>query len=72
MLFILKPKLFRAQTADSQPGPEPLISTSRFFIPNSFATSPAFSTATCTTKSVLLQKPQNPQPPNITHKNTLP
>ena len=35
ILLILKPRLFNERTADSRPGPGPLIITSRFFIPNS-------------------------------------
>jgi hypothetical protein len=72
MLLILKPKLFKARTADSRPGPGPLISTSRFFIPKSFATSPAFSAATYAAKGVLLREPRKPQPPDVAHESALP
>ena len=37
MLVILNPTLFSARTADSRPGPGPLIRTSRFFTPDSWA-----------------------------------
>ena len=39
--MILKPAAFKARTADSRPGPGPLIFTSRFFTPDSAADLPA-------------------------------
>src|SRR5216684_241212 len=47
MLLILRPSAFRARTADSRPGPGPLMRTSRFFTPHSCAARPACSAATC-------------------------
>ena len=72
ILVILNPKLFKARTADSRPGPGPLISTSRFFIPNSFTTSPAFSAATCAANGVLFREPRKPQPPAVAQESALP
>ena len=72
ILLILNPRLFNARTADSRPGPGPLISTSRFFIPKSFTTSPAFSAATCAANGVLLREPLKPQPPEVAHESALP
>ena len=72
ILLILKPRLFKARTADSRPGPGPLISTSRFFIPKSLTTWPAFSAATCAAKGVLLRDPLKPQPPDVAHESALP
>ena len=46
MLVILKPRAFKARTDDSRPGPGPLIRTSKFLIPYSWATLPAVSAAT--------------------------
>src|SRR3970282_2806349 len=47
MLVILKPAALSARTADSRPGPGPLMRTSRFFTPHSCAARPADSAATC-------------------------
>ena len=41
MLVILKPTALSARTADSRPGPGPLMRTSRFFTPHSWAARPA-------------------------------
>src|SRR4030065_337093 len=42
MLVILKPAAFNARTADSRPGPGPLMRTSRFLTPHSTAALPPF------------------------------
>src|SRR5215213_7773527 len=46
MLPILRPIALRARTADSRPGPGPLIRTSMFFTPHSWAARPHRSAAT--------------------------
>src|SRR6185369_10730194 len=72
MLEILMPSAFNARTADSRPGPGPLIRTSRFFTPHSTATRPAFSAATCAAKGVDLREPLKPAPPDVAHDSALP
>src|SRR5204862_5177225 len=72
MLVILMPSAFSARTADSRPGPGPLILTSRFFTPHSTATRPAFSAATCAANGVDLREPLNPAPPEVAHESALP
>src|SRR5471030_785389 len=69
---ILMPRLFSARTADSRPGPGPLIRTSRFFTPHSTATLPAASAATCAAKGVDLREPLKPAPPEVAHDSALP
>src|SRR4029077_20959698 len=72
MLEILMPSAFSARTADSRPGPGPLIRTSRFFTPHSTATRPAFSAATCAANGVDLREPLKPAPPDVAHDRALP
>src|SRR5437764_6096810 len=72
MLLILSPSAFSARTADSRPGPGPLIRTSRFFTPHSCAALPADSAATCAANGVDLREPLNPAPPDVAHDNALP
>src|SRR5437868_7515525 len=72
MLLILRPSAFRARTADSRPGPGPLIRTSRFLTPHSCAARPADSAATCAANGVDLREPLKPAPPDVAHDNALP
>src|SRR5215471_17598085 len=72
MLPILSPSALRARTADSRPGPGPLIRTSRFFTPHSCAARPAFSAATCAANGVDLREPLKPCPPELAHDSALP
>src|SRR3954454_6720183 len=72
MLVIFMPSAFSARTADSRPGPGPLIRTSRFFTPHSTATLPARSAATCAANGVDLREPLKPAPPEAAHDNPLP
>src|ERR1700681_1182006 len=72
MLVIFIPSAFSARTADSRPGPGPLILTSRFLTPHSTATRPARSAATCAAKGVDLREPLNPAPPDVAHDSALP
>src|SRR5215813_3634947 len=72
MLVILKPTAFSARTADSRPGPGPLMRTSRFFTPHSCAWRPAASAATCAANGVLLREPLNPELPEVAHAKALP
>ncbi len=72
MLLILMPSAFSARTADSRPGPGPLIRTSRFFTPHSTATRPARSAATCAANGVDLREPLKPAPPEVAHDSALP
>src|SRR5438270_11315817 len=72
MLLILMPSAFNARTADSRPGPGPLIRTSRFLTPHSTATLPARSAATCAANGVDLREPLKPWPPEDAHDSALP
>src|SRR4030095_12692936 len=72
MLLILMPSAFSARTADSRPGPGPLIRTSRFFTPYSTAWRPARSAATCAANGVDLRDPLKPAPPEVAHDRALP
>src|SRR6476646_12205204 len=72
MLVILKPSAFSARTADSRPGPGPLIRTSRFLTPHSCAARPAASAATCAANGVDLREPLKPAPPEVAHDSALP
>src|SRR6202162_3101417 len=72
MLVILSPSAFKARTADSRPGPGPLIRTSRFFTPHSCAALPAASAATCAANGVDLREPLKPAPPEVAHDSALP
>src|SRR5712691_8271829 len=72
MLVILSPSAFNARTADSRPGPGPLIRTSRFLTPHSCAALPAASAATCAANGVDLREPLKPAPPEVAHDSALP
>src|SRR5512132_4160288 len=72
MLLILMPSAFNARTADSRPGPGPLIRTSRFFTPHSTAARPARSAATCAANGVDLREPLKPAPPEVAHDSAFP
>src|SRR3954447_19780373 len=72
MLEILIPSAFNARTADSRPGPGPLMRTSRFLTPCSTAARPARSAATCAANGVDLRDPLKPAPPDVAHDNALP
>src|SRR5205085_5557201 len=72
MLVILRPSAFSARTADSRPGPGPLMRTSRFLTPHSCAALPAASAATCAANGVDLREPLNPAPPEVAHDRALP
>src|SRR5213080_2667145 len=72
ILLILRPSAFRARTADSRPGPGPLMRTSRFLTPHSCAALPAASAATCAAKGVDVREPLNPAPPDVAHDSALP
>src|SRR5215510_12250069 len=72
MLEILMPSALSARTADSRPGPGPLMRTSRFLTPHSIAARPAFSAATCAANGVDLREPLNPAPPDVAHDSALP
>src|SRR3569623_1455428 len=72
MLLTLKPTACRPRTAESRPGPGPFTNTSTFFTPNSCATWPALSAATCAAKGVLLREPLKPQAPADDHDRVLP
>src|SRR5688572_17375678 len=69
---ILKPTAFSARTADSRPGPGPLIRTSRFLTPDSWASLPARSAATCAAKGVDLREPLKPLLPHVAQASVLP
>src|SRR6478672_4650066 len=72
MLLILRPSALSARTADSRPGPGPLMRTSRFFTPHSCAARPACSAATCAANGVDLREPLNPAAPEVAHARALP
>src|SRR5215471_3759383 len=72
MLEILMPSALSARTADSRPGPGPLMRTSRFLMPQSIAALPAFSAATCAANGVDLREPLKPAPPDVAHDSALP
>src|SRR5438445_12146400 len=72
MLLILRPSAFSALTADSRPGPGPLIRTSRFFTPHSCAALPAASAAICAANGVDFREPLKPAPPEVAHDSALP
>src|SRR5437868_1241180 len=65
---ILSPSALSARTADSRPGPGPLMRTSRFFTPCSWAARPAASAATCAAKGVDLREPLKPAAPEVAHE----
>src|ERR1700722_1873779 len=72
ILVILRPIPFSARTADSRPGPGPLMRTSMFFTPHSCAARPALSAATCAANGVLLREPLKPAAPEVAHDKALP
>src|SRR5215467_8495998 len=72
MLPIFKPKALSARTADSRPGPGPLMRTSRFFTPHSCAARPACSAATCAANGVDFREPLKPAAPEVAHASALP
>src|SRR5512135_3100060 len=72
MLVIFKPSALSARTADSRPGPGPLMRTSRFFTPHSCAARPAASAATWAANGVDLREPLKPAPPDVAHDSALP
>src|ERR1700674_2278247 len=72
MLVILSPSAFKARTADSRPGPGPLIRTSRFLTPHSCAALPADSAATWAANGVDLREPLKPAPPDVAQDSALP
>src|SRR5215470_5660322 len=72
MLVILSPRALRARTADSRPGPGPLIRTSRFLTPHSCAALPAASAATCAAKGVDFREPLKPAPPDVAQDSAFP
>src|SRR5512135_2894352 len=72
MLLILMPSAFNARTADSRPGPGPLMRTSRFLMPCSCAALPAASAATWAANGVDLREPLKPAPPEVAHDRALP
>src|SRR5438132_11749262 len=72
MLVIFRPSAFKARTADSRPGPGPLMRTSTFFTPHSCAARPACSAATCAANGVDFLEPLNPAAPEVAHDSALP
>src|SRR4030088_3690939 len=72
MLPILSPMALSARTADSRPGPGPLMPTSMFLTPHSCAARPARSAATCAAKGVDLREPLKPALPEVAHESVLP
>src|SRR5205085_5884687 len=69
---IFSPRALSARTADSRPGPGPLMRTSRFFTPCSCAARPALSAATCAAKGVDLREPLKPAAPEVAQERALP
>src|SRR5579859_2273261 len=72
MLVILNPTAFSARTADSRPGPGPLMRTSRFFTPHSCAARQACSAAIWAANGVDLREPLKPAAPEVAHESALP
>src|SRR5690242_18260964 len=72
METILSPRALSARTADSRPGPGPLMRTSRFFTPHSCAARPACSAATCAANGVDLREPLKPAAPDVAQASALP
>src|SRR5687767_3403159 len=72
MLAIFNPTALRARTADSRPGPGPLMRTSMFFTPHSCAARPARSAATCAANGVDLREPLKPALPEVAQDSVLP
>src|SRR6188472_2657670 len=69
---ILRPIAFSARTADSRPGPGPLMRTSMFFTPHSCAARPQRSAATCAANGVDLREPLKPALPEVAQASVLP
>src|SRR5258706_4316216 len=72
MLVILNPTAFKARTADSRPGPGPLMRTSRFLTPHSCAARPACSAAICAANGVDLRDPLKPAAPEVAQDSAFP
>src|SRR5205814_3103849 len=72
MLPIFRPIAFSARTADSRPGPGPLMRTSMFFTPHSCAARPQRSAATCAANGVDLREPLKPALPEVAQASVLP
>src|SRR6266850_388544 len=72
MLAIFSPIALRARTADSRPGPGPLMRTSMFFTPHSCAARPQRSAATCAANGVDLREPLKPALPEVAQASVLP
>src|SRR5438552_7164733 len=72
MLEIFSPTALIARTADSRPGPGPLMRTSMFFTPHSSAARPARSAATWAANGVDLRDPLNPALPEVAQERVLP
>src|SRR5882762_3362871 len=72
MLEIFSPTALSARTADSRPGPGPLMRTSMFFTPHSCAARPARSAATCAANGVDLREPLNPAFPEVAQESVFP
>src|SRR6478752_4048341 len=70
--LIRMPRAARARTDDSRPGPGPLIFTSRFLMPCSWAARPAVSAATWAANGVDLREPLKPWPPEDAHDSAPP
>src|SRR6185503_12142809 len=69
---IFRPIAFSARTADSRPGPGPLMRTSMFFTPHSCAARPARSAAICAANGVDLREPLKPALPDVAQDSVLP
>src|SRR5438552_16414042 len=72
MLEIFSPTALSARTADSRPGPGPLMRTSMFFTPHSCAARPARSAATWAANGVDLRDPLNSAFPEVALERVLP
>lgn len=60
------------RTADSRPGPGPLMKTSASRMPTSSACLAAWVAANCAAYGVLLREPLNPEPPVLDQARVLP
>src|SRR3990172_7504664 len=72
MLVIFSPIAFSARTADSRPGPGPLMRISTFFTPHSCPAWPACSAAICAANGVDLREPLKPAAPEVAHESAFP
>ena len=70
--WISKPSAFNALTADSRPGPGPLILTSSCLTPISWARLPQVSAAVWAANGVLFLDPLNPELPADAQHNVSP